>query len=100
MLDASAAVNAVPAEITNFSPTFGVAGESITINGVNFTRASAVQFNGINASFTILSSSVINAIVPAGNTTGPISVTNPGGTAISATNFLLPYQIFLPLVNR
>ncbi len=100
MLDAGAAVNAVPAEITDFSPTFGVTGESITINGVNFTRASAVQFNGINASFTILSSTVISAIVPAGNITGPISVTNPGGTAISATNFLQAYQIFMPVIMR
>ncbi len=87
MLDAAAAVNAVPPEITGFMPTSGAAGTSITISGYNFARASAVRFNGFSASFTILSETSISAMVPAGATTGLISVTNPGGTATSSTNF-------------
>src|SRR5207237_4580545 len=49
--------------------------------------ASAVQFNGANASFTVNSATTIQATAPAGATTGPISVTTPGGTATSASAF-------------
>jgi len=47
-----------------------------------------VQFNGTAAStFILVNSTTISAKVQSGTTSGPISVTTPGGTAISATNF-------------
>jgi len=73
--------------ITNFSPTAGPLGTSVTINGTNFTGATAVTFNGVSAAFTVNSPTAIHATVPAGATTGPVSVTTPGGTATSANNF-------------
>jgi hypothetical protein len=48
-----------------------------------------VKFNGTTAVFTVNSATQITATVPAGATTGPITVTNPLGTATSATNFTL-----------
>jgi serine protease len=90
MLNAAAAVNAVPPVITGFTPASGSAGTSVTISGYNFARASMVRFNGASASFSILSATSISATVPVGATSGPISVTNPGGTATSATNFTVP----------
>jgi len=60
----------------------------VTINGTNFTGASSVQFNGLNAaSFTVTSATAIQATVPAGATTGPLAVTTPGGTTTSASSF-------------
>jgi glucose/arabinose dehydrogenase len=84
-------VSPVPApSISSFTPTKGKAGSKVTINGSNFTGATAVKFNGTNASsFTIRSSSKINATVGSGTTSGPISVTGPGGTGTSAGTFTI-----------
>jgi len=73
--------------ITSFSPSSGRIGTSVTINGNNFTGATAVSFNGTAATFVVNSSTKITATVPAGATTGPIAVTAPGGTAASTSNF-------------
>jgi Zn-dependent metalloprotease len=74
--------------VTSFNPTSGLEGTSVAITGTNLTAASAVRFNGTAAStFTVNSATSITATVPVGATTGPISVTVPGGTGTSATNF-------------
>src|SRR5436309_520676 len=73
--------------ITSFTPTTGPTGTSVTISGTNFTGATAIRFNGVSASFTVSSATVIQATVPAGATTGPLTVTTPGGTATSASSF-------------
>jgi outer membrane protein assembly factor BamB len=83
---AAPAFAAVP-KITGFSPISGPVGTSVTILGSGFTGITAVAFNGTGATFTVTSSSEIHATVPAGATTGPISVTNASGTALSASNF-------------
>jgi hypothetical protein len=60
----------------------------VTISGNNFTGATSVKFNGLNAaSFTVTSATSIQATVPAGASTGPLSVTTTGGTATSAGSF-------------
>lgn len=73
--------------ITSFNPTSGTVGTAVTITGTNFTGASVVSFNNLNAAFTVNSATQISATVPNGATTGLIRVTTPGGTATSATNF-------------
>jgi hypothetical protein len=73
--------------ITSFTPASGAVGTSVTISGTNFTGATAVAFNGTSATFTVNSATSIQATVPAGATTGPISVTTPGGTATSTSAF-------------
>ena len=71
--------------ITSFSPTSGPVGTVVTIMGMNFTGATEVRFNGVSAAFTLLFGVQIKATVPAGATTGPISVTNPSGTGTTGT---------------
>src|SRR5207253_4479078 len=74
-------------QISSFTPTSGPIGTNVTITGVGFGGATAVKFNVTNAtSFTVNSDTSINAFVPNGATTGPISVT-ANGTGTSSTNF-------------
>ena len=73
--------------ISGFSPSSGVVGTSVTINGNHFTGATSVRFNGTSASFTLTNDDRIGAVVPAGATTGRITVTTASGTATSGTNF-------------
>jgi len=79
--------NDSPPTITSFTPASGPVGTSVTISGTNFTGATAVLFNGASASFTVASATTITATVPAGATSGPISVTTSAGTASSAASF-------------
>ncbi|MBF9142347.1 IPT/TIG domain-containing protein [Hymenobacter properus] len=77
--------------ITSFTPSFGRPGTVVTITGTNFTGVTAVLFNGVTApTFTVNSATEITVTVPAGATTGFISVTGPGGTATSTTVFTVP----------
>lgn len=73
--------------IVSFNPPTATRGATVTITGTNFTTATQVQFNAVNALFTINSATQITATVPAAATTGIITVTNPAGTAISASAF-------------
>jgi Divergent InlB B-repeat domain len=76
-----------PPTIASFAPVNGAVGTSVTINGSNLTGATSVTFNGLSASFTVQSDAVIQAVVPAGGTTGPVTVTTPAGSATSTSNF-------------
>ncbi|HEX9997489.1 MAG TPA: S8 family serine peptidase [Abditibacterium sp.] len=77
----------VAPRISSFSPTSGVEGTTVTINGVNFSGATAVAFNGIEAAYSIVSASKITVVVPPGATTGKIGVTNVGGSGLSIGTF-------------
>jgi hypothetical protein len=73
--------------ISGLSPTSATVGTSVTISGANLTGASALKFNGVPASFTVLSGSQISTTVPTAATSGPVSVTTAGGTATSTGSF-------------
>jgi subtilisin-like proprotein convertase family protein len=85
----STGVFAVPTSpvITHFTPGNGPIGSSVVIGGANLAGATAVRFNNLNAQFTGQSSSQLTAIVPAGATSGPISVVTPSGTGTSPESF-------------
>jgi IPT/TIG domain-containing protein len=73
--------------ITSFSPTTGAVGTTVTIYGTDLKDATAVRFNGTSATFATNGFTKITTQVPAGATTGPISVTTPEGTATSPSVF-------------
>jgi len=76
--------------ITSFSPSSGPVGTAVVITGTGFTGATAVSFGSVAAtSFTVDNDGQITAIVPSGFAHSPIKVTTPGGTAKSATNFVV-----------
>jgi hypothetical protein len=84
--------------ITSFSPTFAAPGTTITINGQNFTGATAVDFGGLPAtSFTVLNDNTISAVNGIGYS-GSINVTGPNGTGSRAGFVMLPsISSFAPL---
>lgn len=76
--------------VLSFSPQQGPVGFSVTIRGQGFNStlsANTVQFNGAAATVTSATANALVVTVPAGATTGPISVTVGGTTASSDTNF-------------
>ncbi|MEO8428232.1 MAG: hypothetical protein ABI651_14070, partial [Verrucomicrobiota bacterium] len=77
------------AVITNFFPRFGPPGTSVVIDGENFTGITAVNFDGTNATFTLVSLTQIHSTVPAEATTGPINIVNAGGTGSSRNDFIV-----------
>ena len=76
-----------PTVITTFNPTLGAAGSSVVISGFNFNASSTVQFNGMEAAITFNNQNQLTATVPAGATTGLITVTGPGGSDTSYEPF-------------
>lgn len=73
--------NSCSPAIISFSPATACNGDVITITGCNLNEAASVNFGGVPAAaFTILSASVITAIVSNG-ASGSIDVITPGGKA-------------------
>jgi glucose/arabinose dehydrogenase len=67
--------------LTGFTPSSGPVGTVVTINGVGFTNPSTVKFHGVSpVNATFVSSSQLKATVPAGATTGTITVIRSTGT--------------------
>ncbi|MGA2742018.1 MAG: choice-of-anchor tandem repeat GloVer-containing protein [Bryobacteraceae bacterium] len=71
----------------HFSPASAAAGTRVLLWGSNLLSPS-VQFNGIAATTVSNSgSNYILATVPTGATTGPITITTPGGTVTTKESF-------------
>lgn len=67
----------------------GKVGQTMGIYGQRLAGTSGVFLNGTPASFKVLSDTMIRAIVPAGATTGPVTVQTPSGTLKSN----LPFRV-------
>jgi hypothetical protein len=92
--NASFVILAVPT-ITGFSHSdeIQLSGDEVTITGTNFDGASSVTFGNSKvpaASFSVSADGTqINATIPAGAISGPISVVVPGGKATSEQPILI-----------
>ena len=81
--------------ISSFSPSGGVAGDTVTINGNNLGNVSSVRFGSLAAAFVTNSISQLAATVPSSAITALITVSNGYGTVTSTTNFNI-----LPIIFR
>lgn len=88
--------------ILSFSPTSGPPGTSVTITCSNFptfTQATAVKIGTLSAGFSTLSDDpslgvgvrTIAFVVPAGASTGNISIVNPFGSGTSSATFTVTH---------
>jgi hypothetical protein len=79
--------------VTSFTPSSGNVGTVVTITGTGFTGATGVSFNGAAAvTFTVNSATSITATVPAGATTGNVTVFVGGCSGSSST----PFTVIVP----
>lgn len=82
-----AGLPAPAAVVAAFHPVSGAVGSKVKIRGNGFIGTTAVTFNGVGAAFEVLNTYFITATVPAGAASGPIAVTNLGGTTVSTEQF-------------
>ncbi|MFN0121403.1 MAG: putative Ig domain-containing protein [Blastocatellia bacterium] len=74
--------------VTSLSPASGAAGAQVTINGSGFTGVTSLRFsNNIGASFTVNSDTLITTTVPAGATTGALTLVKSGCSGQQSTTF-------------
>ena len=83
--------------ITSFTPSTGPIGTVVTVTGTNYSGVTSVKFNGlVSATITNISDTSLKATVPAGASTGKITVIASGGTTTSTTNFTVTHP---PTIN-
>ncbi len=73
--------------VSSLTPDHGVAGDKVTINGADFTGATAVKFGTTDAtSFKVEDDGQITAVAPAGDGSVDVTVTTADSGATSATS--------------
>jgi hypothetical protein len=73
--------------ITGVWPSSGGVNMPVIINGVNFFGITGVRFNGVAAEFTVNNITQITTKVPAGATTGLITVSQSCSSFTSPSQF-------------
>ncbi len=81
---------AAPTVLDTFTPNNAVVGTTITVNGTNFTTGPVptVSFNGgtaVNAATVNAAGNSLTVVVPAGASSGPLTVTTACGPAATTT---------------
>jgi len=91
-----------PPVITSFAPASAYPGQTVTLNGTNFTGATRVLFNGVPASFTLGTNTsfldlTLTATVPDGATTGPITIETTHGNVTTTNNLTVLVRPFMAI---
>jgi YD repeat-containing protein len=76
--------------ILEFAPNSGPVGSTVSICGIGLSATpsqNTVRFNGVAGTVTSATITKLTATVPAGATSGTISVTSPNGSATSLRSF-------------
>jgi len=103
LLQVGGAIPAGQLALFTFTPSHGEAGTAITINGQGFSSALAndsVSFNGTVATVTSASPTQLVTSVPAGASSGPITVTVGGQVVSSTTPFVVDDTGLPPTISQ
>jgi Zn-dependent metalloprotease len=74
--------------ISGLTPASGPVGSTVLIAGTNLSSVTQVAFNGVPAAAgVLLSATQLSVVVPAGASTGTVTVNTPGGAASSSGVF-------------
>jgi hypothetical protein len=79
----------VQPRLTGIEPAQGAIGTRVVLQGNNLTNANQVLFHGTAATFIVTPSGALEAEVPTGATTGPITVVTPCGETTSPVEFVV-----------
>ena len=102
LLPAGSAGAALPPDevtVTSVSPTVAAAGASVSVSGTGFSTLPAensVTVNGKTAAVTDSTTTSLQATLPTGATSGPVTVTTASGSATSTTDVFVPPTGFVP----
>ena len=79
--------------ITSVTPSIGPAGTPVSVSGTNFDPNAPNDRVKVNATFAAVSSvttTTLGTTIPSATASGPITIATPLGTAVSATDFIVP----------
>jgi hypothetical protein len=82
----------VPA-IAGFTPSSGITGSAFMIEGSGLWSVSEVKLGKLAASFTVLSPTQIEAIVPNGAKPGKVAIASPGGSVTTKAKFTPSFSL-------
>jgi hypothetical protein len=98
LVPAAQALAAAPPTVTGLSPNHGPAagGNTVTIEGTEFTGATEVKFGFKPASFTVLNSTEVTATAPGdeANEFVEVVVTTPAGSSSGTPGYNFPFTYF------
>lgn len=87
--------------VFDFYPGRGSAGLTVRVHGRGFSQTTAlntVAFGGVAAEVTAASESQLTVIVPTGASSGPITVSMGGQTAVSSSSFIVDNDVRPPAI--
>jgi hypothetical protein len=73
--------------ITAFSPSSGITGSELTIEGTALAGVTEVKLGKLAASFTVVSPSKLEAVVPDGAKAGKVAIVAPGGSVVTKAKY-------------
>ncbi|MES2851187.1 MAG: IPT/TIG domain-containing protein [Bacteroidota bacterium] len=85
---ASFNVNITP-QVFSIAPASAVAGDVITVTGARFTGATEVKLGTTPVTYTVVSATEITFTVPAGASSGAVTITTPTGTVTSSISLTI-----------
>jgi hypothetical protein len=90
-----------PPSITRMVPDAGSTGQKIILWGNHLLGATSVSFNGVPAAaFQVNSTQAVVATVPAGATTGPVTITSPNSSLYHHAEFHRAIAVWPPARNH
>lgn len=78
-----------PPFFASFSPRQGLPGDTVRLRGTSLATTNSVLFNGVGASFEVISDTELKAVIPPTATTGIITIRTDGGEATSGRTFVV-----------
>jgi hypothetical protein len=90
---ATAAVTSNVPAITGFTPSSGITGSSLIIEGAALAGVTEVKLGKLAASFVVISSTELEAIVPDSAKAGKIAIAAPGGSAVTKAKFTPSFSL-------